>query len=68
MPKKTEVQAQVTYWWLSGEEECAHCGQLYPYELEFRCTECDSPSCPHCRWVHAQGHPVCPSCVDAQES
>jgi hypothetical protein len=67
MPK-TEVRTQVVCWWLAGEEECVYCGQLYPYELEFRCPECDSPSCPHCRQAHARSHQVCPACVDAQET
>jgi hypothetical protein len=35
-------------WWLGGEEECPHCHQLYAYEIEVRCPECDGPSCPHC--------------------
>lgn len=35
-------------WWQDGEEECPHCHQLYAYQLEVRCPECDGPSCPHC--------------------
>ena len=35
-------------WWLGGDEECPHCHQLYAYEIEVRCPECDGPSCPHC--------------------
>jgi len=59
MPKarskaKTANQT-VSRWYLgSGDEECPHCGQWYAYELEFRCPDCDSPSCPHCK---------CPACV-----
>jgi hypothetical protein len=53
------IQAQVVAWWLGGEEECLHCGQLYAYEIEFRCPECDSPTCPHCRKNH--------ECVDLEE-
>jgi hypothetical protein len=56
----------MTSWWLSdGDEECPHCAQLYIYEVEFRCTECDGPGCPHCRVVHAEGHLVCPECVES---
>jgi len=51
-------------WWLGGDEECAHCGQVYVLEVEFRCPECDGPSCPHCRMTHAEGHFVCPECVE----
>ena len=67
MPK---VQTKVTLvsgpWWLDeGDLECPYCGQLYILELEFRCPECDSPSCRHCRTKHAEGHDVCPECVDS---
>jgi hypothetical protein len=41
-------------WWLEGEEECPHCHQLYAYELEIRCPECDEPSCPHCVRLHVE--------------
>lgn len=61
MPNRT-VQTKVA-WWLSGEEECPHCGQLYAYEIEFRCPECDAPSCPHCKREHERGL-VCVSCVE----
>ena len=68
MPKgKPKLQARVVSWWLGGEEECLHCGQLYAYEIEFRCPECDSPSCPQCRKKHAAGHSVCPACVHVVE-
>jgi hypothetical protein len=33
--------------------------------MEFRCTECDGPGCPHCRVTHAQGHLICPDCASA---
>jgi hypothetical protein len=49
-------------WWLaSGEEECAHCGQLYACEVEVRCVECDGPMCPHCSVRSASLH-YCPDC------
>jgi hypothetical protein len=64
---KVKSTARVTSWWLSGDEDCPHCGQLYAYEIEFRCPECDTPGCPHCRHVHLQGHIVCPGCVAATE-
>ncbi|MGC3982082.1 MAG: hypothetical protein QM808_12545 [Steroidobacteraceae bacterium] len=68
MPKITPSNIPLaTSWWLSdGDEECPHCGSLYVYELEFRCTECDGPGCPHCKLVHAEGHFVCPDCVPSQ--
>jgi hypothetical protein len=63
MPKgRTQAKARVVAWWLSGgEEECPHCGQVYAYEVEFRCPDCDSPSCPHCKRGHAD---VCLACVE----
>ena len=68
MPKgKAKVQTRAVAWWLAGEEQCLHCGQLYAYEIEFRCPECDSPSCPHCRKLHSEGHHVCLTCVDITE-
>ena len=68
MPKgKVKVQARVIAWWLGGEEQCLHCGQLYAYEIEFRCPQCDSPGCPHCRKQHSEGHNVCPTCADSAE-
>jgi hypothetical protein len=70
MPKaKSTSTVGMTSWWLSdGDEECPHCGQLYVYEIEFRCTHCDGPGCPHCRVVHSEGHIVCPECVEASAS
>lgn len=66
---RSKSSAKMAPWWLhEGEEECIHCGQLYIYELEFRCPECDGPCCTHCRKIHAAGYHVCPECVatDAQ--
>jgi hypothetical protein len=65
MPKaKTKATVAVVRWWVSGgEEECPHCGQLYAFEVEFRCPECDRPCCPHCKSTHADKHIVCQECV-----
>jgi hypothetical protein len=63
MPNRM-VQTKVVAWWLAGEEECPHCGQLYAYEVEFRCPECDGPSCPHCRREHELGGVICVACLD----
>jgi hypothetical protein len=36
-------------WWLSeGTETCPLCLQLYHFELEVRCPDCDRPRCPSC--------------------
>ena len=67
MPKakvKTGVAAMTAWWVSDGDEECPHCGQLYIYELEFRCPDCDSPTCLHCKKKHTEGHHVCPECFE----
>jgi hypothetical protein len=69
MPKRKAIlKSRVVAWWLSGgEEECAHCGRLYALEMEFRCPDCDGPSCPHCKKQHAEDRDVCPECVEKTE-
>jgi hypothetical protein len=50
-------------WWLSaGDEECPHCGMLYALEAEYRCPDCDAPTCLHCIVLH-EDRSVCPDCV-----
>ena len=62
MPKNS---SKAIPWWLSaGEELCPHCGQLYAYEIEFRCPDCDSSSCPNCKRRHADDRIVCVVCVE----
>ncbi len=53
-------------WWLGGEEECPHCHQLYAYEIEVRCPQCDGPSCPHCVARLERGI-VCIGCSTSRE-
>lgn len=60
------VVAPVPWWLADGDEECPHCGQLYYIELEFRCPDCDRAVCPHCKKKHAQGHYLCPECVEGR--
>ena len=69
MPKaKAKAQTTVAAWWLSdGDEECPHCGQLYIYELEFRCPDCDGPCCAHCKKLHADNRHLCPECYEGCE-
>jgi hypothetical protein len=51
-PKKTVEKP--TPWWLgTGDVVCPHCGQLYHNEREYRCPDCDEPSCRDCK---------CPEC------
>ena len=51
-------------WWLGGHEECPHCHQLYAYEIEVRCPECDEPGCPHCVTRHVERGFLCVVCVE----
>jgi len=65
---KTTTSVGITSWWLDdGDQECPHCGHLYYYEVEFRCTDCDGPGCPHCRVVHEAGHVICPGCIEPKK-
>lgn len=65
MPK-SKLQIQLSPWWLVGDEECPHCHQLYAYEIEVRCPECDGPSRPHCV-SHIERGMVCVVCVSVSE-
>ena len=39
---------QLPWWAHGGSERCPRCLQLYAYEVEFRCVDCDGPLCPFC--------------------
>jgi hypothetical protein len=69
MPKgaaKAKTATSPLPWWLDeGDHECPHCGRMYVYELEFRCTDCDAAGCAHCKATHAEGHLVCVDCLPA---
>jgi hypothetical protein len=59
---KSHTTRAITPWWLGGDEQCPHCHQVYAYEVEVRCCECDGPSCPHCVTRHAETGLVCGAC------
>jgi hypothetical protein len=66
MPTRTSA---VVAWWLGdGDEECPHCGELYIYELEFRCSECDAAGCKRCVATHVEGHHICVTCAQPGET
>ena len=63
---RTTPHTRALAWWLGeGEEVCPHCGQRYAYEVEIRCTQCDSPACPHCARSAADGSVACVACIEA---
>lgn len=50
-------------WWLEdGTEICPICNQLYLYETEYRCVDCDGPSCENCVEVRESSTVVCKPC------
>jgi hypothetical protein len=67
MSRSKTLARQSSPWWLGGEEECPHCHQLYAYEIEVRCPECDEPSCPHCVRQHVERGIVCVICNESCE-
>ena len=69
MPKPTTpATAKTDPWWLTdGDLECPHCGQFYFVEVEFRCPDCDGPTCPHCKVKHTAGYLVCSGCAGPAE-
>jgi len=61
MPKSRHL----TPWWLSpGTEICPVCHQLYLYETEYRCEDCDGPMCENCVAVSELSVTVCLPCFD----
>ena len=67
MPTRKSPTRNAPPWWLSGDEECPHCHQLYAYEIEVRCPECDGPSCPHCV-DYVESGVVCAGCREQREA
>lgn len=54
-----------THWLSGGTERCDHCGQIYVYEMEYRCAACDGPVCPLCAQTRWQAEVHCPTCADS---
>lgn len=57
-------------WWAEGgSERCPFCLQSYAYEVEIRCADCDSPSCPCCAVIERRTavYHRCSDCVGAEE-
>ncbi|MBM0106029.1 hypothetical protein JM946_14950 [Steroidobacter sp. S1-65] len=64
---KAIISKPAPWWLMQGDEECPACGELYIYELEFRCPECDTISCLHCRRRHSDGRWMCVSCAESDK-
>lgn len=63
---RTKAAAAGAPWWLmEGDEECLACGDYYIYEMEFRCPDCDTVTCLHCRRRASDGRMVCVDCSEA---
>ena len=43
-----ETNPTERWWAVGGTERCPACLQLYAYEVEVRCVDCDGPLCPLC--------------------
>ncbi|MCM3902880.1 MAG: hypothetical protein ND866_14335 [Pyrinomonadaceae bacterium] len=57
------AKLRVQSWWLEpGTEICPGCHQLYLYETEYRCTDCDGPMCSDCASGRESGV-ICATCV-----
>lgn len=54
-------------WLLHGAERCEGCEQLYAYEVEVRCVDCDRAMCPFCV-VTVRGEATCGACDDGEEA
>jgi hypothetical protein len=55
-------------WWLEdGTEVCPICRQLYLYETEYRCTDCDGPMCESCVQTRESLTVVCGPCLECDE-
>jgi hypothetical protein len=46
------------------QEQCPDCLQLYAYEFELRCYDCDASLCPFCVF-HMDAHWLCFGCKEA---
>lgn len=48
---------------VNATQTCPFCLQLYPYEVEYRCVQCDEPVCPFCIVEVKLEQRCCPSCA-----
>jgi len=54
-------------WWLeTGTEVCSICHQLYIYETECRCSDCDGPACANCVTIESTSI-ICVPCSSSEE-
>ena len=54
-------------WWLeSGTEICSICHQVYIYETEYRCLDCDAGVCPDCVKVETNSI-ICIPCANYEQ-
>ena len=71
MAEPRPARSDTPPWWAEGgSERCPFCEQLYFYEVEVRCVDCDRPACPHCVCCERTEHLTtvvrrCPECAAA---
>jgi hypothetical protein len=60
---------ELPWWAAGGSERCPRCLQLYAYEVEYRCVDCDGPLCPFCAvTASVEVRDVrCGDCVDCEQ-
>jgi hypothetical protein len=59
MPRTRRDQASTI---VHATEVCAFCGQLYAYEMERRCANCDARICYFCATINEAREIVCCKC------
>ncbi len=60
----TEPRVSTPPYWISGEEQCAHCFHMYAQAVQNHCVACDEPVCPQCVVVviDPDREVLCPVC------
>jgi len=51
----------------NAHEQCSSCLQLYAYEYEVRCVQCDGAACQFCA-VRVEGEWICLGCKETTDA
>jgi len=63
-----KAQAVMPWWLENGTEICSICHHLYLYETEFRCSDCDGPTCPNCVEIRHAEAVICLPCLQTDQA